>query len=506
MDSDINLIKKQTYLRTEVLEKGFSPEDFLMFLEQQGEGKTDLSNWEFEELKKIVALFQKKQKEEEPPIVDPYSFDPTTEIPKPRETIKNDFPPLPIQPMNSYEEDPIHQSVNVNVQNNIYPDFPEEDIKNRSAISKSVMVKSTNQDNKIKIKQEIISCYRLESNKYTEMDDLEFKISKVLKVSKSFFGVSDCQYEITVLPINTKVKRKLKDFVWLVNMLSNFFPEALIPPLPPNHVGLKDDSPKTILYLTFFLNTIAKIKLLRSSKVFEAFITQSELDFKRSKYKFEHDPYPKSMNTRITLEGYVDVAVDYEAKTKLALCELTKKNEFFLKLDKSFDKLIEQFEQISQTFSEISKEFTYLKTAYLEDATLVRGFQHFSDITETWSKGYLAQKEFFKEDMKYYFKYMQKEIKSAEPLFKKYKDSEFTFDNQSRKMQSITSNKRKEELIFEGLQKAFGFYMKMFEKEYDLLLERQRNRMKGHLVKLYGNKDKYLADYETFVKLLKMEL
>ena len=48
--------------------------------------------------------------------------------------------------------------------------------------------------------------------------------------------------------------------------------------------------------------------------------------------------------------------------------------------------------------------------------------------------------------------------------------------------------------------------MKIFQKEYDLLLERQRNRMKGHLVKLYGNKDKYLADYETFVKLLKMEL
>ena len=508
MDADIELVKKQSYLRKEVLEKGFSPEDFLNFLEQQGEGKTDLENWEFEDLKKIVAIFQNKEKGQQPLIVDPYNSEPITEVSKPRETINNDFPPLPIQPINTYTDESIHQSVNV--VNNIYPDFQEEDIKNRSSMSKSVMIKSSNQDsnpeNKIKIKQETIACYRLESNKFTEMDNLSFKILKVIKTSKSFFGSSECQYEIAIMPIDTTIKRKLKDFIWLVNMLSNYFPEALIPPLPPNHVGLKDDSPKTILYLTFFLNAIGKIKLLRTSKVFEAFITLSEIDFKRSKSKFESEPYPKSINTRINLEGYVDLSVDYEAKTKLALCELTKKNEFFIKLDKSFDKLIDQFEQISQTFSEISKEFTYLKTAYLEDPNLVRGFQHFSEITDTWSKGYLSQKEFFKEDMKYYFKYMQKEIKSAEPLFKKFKESEQAFDNQSKKMQNITSNRKKEEYIFDGLKKAFGFYMKIFQKEYDLLLERQRNRMKGHLVKLYGNKDKYLADYETFVKLLKMEL
>ena len=509
MDADSELAEKQSYLRTEILEKGFSPEDFLVFLEQQGEGKTDLENWEFEALKKIVAVFQNKEKKEQPLIVDPYNSDPITEVSKPRETINNDFPPLPIQPINIYKEESIHQSVNV--VNNMYPDFPEEEeIKNRYSMSKSVMIKPSsqdnNQENKIQIKQESISCYRLENNQFTEMDDLSFKISKVLKISKSFFGTSECQYEITIMPTNTKIKRKLKDFIWLVNMLSNYFPEALIPPLPPNHVGLKDDSPKTVLYLTFFLNAIGKIKLLRTSKVFEAFITLSEIDFKRSKSQFEHEPYPRSLNTRINLEGFIDISVDYEAKTKLALCELTKKNEFFIKLDKSFDKLIYQFEQISQTFSEISKEFTYLKTAYLEDPTLVKGFQHFSEITDTWSKGYLSQKKFFKEDMKYYFKYMQKEIKSAEPLFKKFKESEQAFDNQAKRMQSITSNRRKEELLFEGLKRAFGFYMKIFQKEYDLLLERQRNRMKGHLLKLYGNKEKYLADYETFVKLLKMEL
>ena len=46
MDADNELVKKQSYLRKEVLEKGFSPEDFLMFLEQQGEGKTDLEDKE----------------------------------------------------------------------------------------------------------------------------------------------------------------------------------------------------------------------------------------------------------------------------------------------------------------------------------------------------------------------------------------------------------------------------------------------------------------------------
>ena len=59
MDADNELVKKQSYLRKEVLEKGFSPEDFLMFLEQQGEGKTDLENWEFEDLKKMGVVLKR---------------------------------------------------------------------------------------------------------------------------------------------------------------------------------------------------------------------------------------------------------------------------------------------------------------------------------------------------------------------------------------------------------------------------------------------------------------
>ena len=78
MDADIELVKKQSYLRKEVLDKGFSPEDFLNFLEQQGEGKTDLENWEFEDLKKIVAIFQNKEKGQQPLIVDPYNSEPIT--------------------------------------------------------------------------------------------------------------------------------------------------------------------------------------------------------------------------------------------------------------------------------------------------------------------------------------------------------------------------------------------------------------------------------------------
>ena len=55
---DDEIEQKQAYLRTEIIDKGYSPEDFMSFLEQQGEGKIFLENWKFEDLKSIVAVFQ----------------------------------------------------------------------------------------------------------------------------------------------------------------------------------------------------------------------------------------------------------------------------------------------------------------------------------------------------------------------------------------------------------------------------------------------------------------
>ena len=56
-DEDIEV--KQDYLRKEIIEKGFSPDDFMSFLtKEKGDNAYDLSLWSLEELGKIVQKFQ----------------------------------------------------------------------------------------------------------------------------------------------------------------------------------------------------------------------------------------------------------------------------------------------------------------------------------------------------------------------------------------------------------------------------------------------------------------
>lgn len=49
--------EKQTYLRTEVLEKGYDPEKFSEFLFSKKEGGEDINRWHINELKDLVRAF-----------------------------------------------------------------------------------------------------------------------------------------------------------------------------------------------------------------------------------------------------------------------------------------------------------------------------------------------------------------------------------------------------------------------------------------------------------------
>jgi hypothetical protein len=52
MDSDREL--KQNFLRTEILDKGYDPEEFLNFLiTKKGDEASDLDVWNFQELKSV---------------------------------------------------------------------------------------------------------------------------------------------------------------------------------------------------------------------------------------------------------------------------------------------------------------------------------------------------------------------------------------------------------------------------------------------------------------------
>ena len=56
--SDESIEKKQQYLRDNILEQGYDPEDFMGFCEETL-GQIDLEGWSFAKLQEVVQSFVK---------------------------------------------------------------------------------------------------------------------------------------------------------------------------------------------------------------------------------------------------------------------------------------------------------------------------------------------------------------------------------------------------------------------------------------------------------------
>ena len=58
---EVNLEEKQNFLRSEIIDQGYDPEEFSKFItEEKGDIGLDLNNWKFEDLKDFVNKFKSK--------------------------------------------------------------------------------------------------------------------------------------------------------------------------------------------------------------------------------------------------------------------------------------------------------------------------------------------------------------------------------------------------------------------------------------------------------------
>ena len=58
----MTLEEKQNYLRNEIIEKGYSPDEFAnLLIKEKGDNASDLNLWSSEDLQRIVKQFQDSQ-------------------------------------------------------------------------------------------------------------------------------------------------------------------------------------------------------------------------------------------------------------------------------------------------------------------------------------------------------------------------------------------------------------------------------------------------------------
>ena len=435
-DNEEQIEKKQNYLRKEIIDKGYSPEDFAKYVKNiKGENGADLNLWSIEELYIIVPQFQE-------------SHDML------KENNTKDYSNF----NNIIEQESEHLG------------NEDEDLWG-------------NKIPKIKKYNCIVKCKKLEiSELINNKENLDIIINNAEIKKDGLFSSSYYEFTINNKLLNISIKRKTNDFIWLKTKLTNFYPNVFIPPLPKLKIKKEEKYiHKKIYYLQCFLNYIINNDILLSSKIFYDFISLSDSQFQNSKKIFDNTPPAKGLDDIITLDGTFDIAIipDIDKKAYTINNEIIKKNELLNKLNICLKDVIYQTSVLKQKILQLYNILEEMQQFWGKSEIVIndkmnKNFAKLKDAFKNYVDGFDKKINFYEIEMRRFFKYMRNEFNEFEYLYKNYNSARTTFiDVTDRKNIVFDEN-------FKGLKRYFGYTLNIVFNEYNNLHLTHFLRAKEH--------------------------
>ena len=472
--SEEGLESKQQYLRQEIIDEGYDPSDFNTYMcNIRQEENIDLNSWTFEELKQVVYNYKHSQSQKEE-----------------NEEEKKDN-------NNNQEEINDQQQENDNINKN--------QALNEDTISALPQPKT---EDAFDYYESTFKCIKLEENELTNRDDIRIVISEPVKINPGFFYASYFQYKVTTNPLNYNVIRKLSDFHFLSKKLTLIHPVIYIPLFPAFHYGVKDDSPKKLRYIQNYMNLILENKYCRSLPIVKDFLTL-ELNSWNLKMKNEYSKIkePESFYSMPNFEGSYTIKINKEDDDKALNIknEITEKNEALKNLNYYLDELLALTDKISLNLKNIGTSFFEMEKKEQknnQNKILIKGYNHLGNLFQTWGNDYLTQKEFIKDEIKYYFKFISKEYKYFLKNFDDYKAARDEYKRTFEKVKKL-KNPTEENLIeLKDIKKYYGFHLICINEEYKKLESRMEKRLINQFIIYNQGKDTIFQDFNNCIKLL----
>ena len=251
-----DLEQKQLYLRENILNKGYDAEDFMSFLKsKKGEIGLDLNNWSKWELEKAVTQFIALKKMN--------SKINLPERPNLNPEKKN---------TNTINKSEINEDNNNTVENIINSKNNDDNLNKLNEKYKEYIKAQV----KLSTEPEYIQTKYSLKTELTEAVGIEIKLSSPEKIEGGIFEKSYVSYLLETNPFGFRVRKRYSDFEWLRNILSNFYPQCVIPPLCKKKFGDRFSEKlvnKRQRLLQKFMEGITVHPLIRNSKIFFDFIS-----------------------------------------------------------------------------------------------------------------------------------------------------------------------------------------------------------------------------------------
>ena len=523
---DDSLEKKQSFLRTEILMNGYDAHEFSTFLsEYKGEEKVDLEYWTMEELSKAVESFknskilkveeEQAEKDNENEMEEEDNKDSNK-----KEDKKQKFKFLKnILKRRQSSVDQSRKTLNYKLEKN----DKDNDEKNKSKKDLIKVVESKNLDNIRKIYTEqniierddipsdgdvdneneddnIIKCKKLDKNELTDNNELVVVISSSTTIKKNKF-LKTTLFKIETNPVGFKATRYLNDFEYLYEKIHLINPKIFNPILSLE----KKDFTGNVYILNYYINTLIKSAYFRSLPIVYDFLTLPFEDWEQIKAQ-KYDkikelcPIKKIQN----LEGYFNLEIKNfnEEKYLKIKNNINSRAEAFNKFNNSINELINMMEKISTIILNLSESLCDLKNKHMDNKISMNYLAHLEIMMKEWGEGYITQRNYLNDFLKYIFKYMDKEnnafLKYYDNLKKDYDDLKSKMD----KMKKYTNLSEKDKKILKHITKESVLDKINIYEEYLTLNEIQGERLEKLLIKFGANKEVVFSDINSFYELV----
>ena len=381
MEDELN--EKQTFLRENILEKGYDPEDFMKLLQsKKGELGLDLSSWSMDELREAVKEFTKENSD----------FEEGNENISPGNLLKDE-----------------------NDENN-FP--PADEIYDLDKFSKDHPEGSGP-------KEEYGKCAITEFTQFSDKDNIVVKVTNPEKVSGGIFSKSFISYTLETQPFNFKTKKRYSDFLWLRKTLSLMYSNCVIPPLcKKNYVDRFNETliNKRMRSIEKFLNGLLIHPLIKNSQILFDFLSvQNEEDFYKKKKKYGKITSPTHVGEIKTVEGDIKISVSKEKEIYLKNieknCCITE--DLLQKVTKAYKGLLLMMSQVTDKMKEISilwKQVHEKSLKFNDFYNTSQTYNILSKVMSTWAEAEGQQIDILNIYVREYFRYIKNEYHSMHDM------------------------------------------------------------------------------------------
>ena len=244
------LQEKQEYLRQEIMEQGYDGNAFFVFISSiRGEEEVDLDSWSFEDLKSVVAQFKSQY--------------------------------------NQNQNEVNQESAEEQGQNNSNePPQQNQEMEEKKEVEKKPTSENDFPNDLLDPLYKVMKTEKMVPNEISDKRNLFITISNPQKVKQGLLSMAYYQYDMQTEPMGYKVVRKVNDFTFLYETLPLFNCAVFNPILPHFEFGLKDDSPKKMLYIQNYMNSLVENIFFRTLPIIYEFLTlpQVKWNSKRMEY------------------------------------------------------------------------------------------------------------------------------------------------------------------------------------------------------------------------------